>query len=216
MENLILVGYEMILAGYEGLTVFVPAAITIWVLRLRYKKGNDRETGGHILWMLVFAVYIFGVFHFTGAGTIFHIKQYGLEYNVETINLMPFSDANMDKVGYGLNVVLFVPLGFLLPLIWSNLNKIKYACTAGILLSLLVELSQLLNIRSTDIDDLILNSAGAMLGFLMFRLYSRITKRDVMPMAYCKYEAAIYISVMFLCRFFFYNELGIAKLLYGF
>lgn len=215
MEDLIIIGYELLLIIYELAVVMIPAAIAIWVLRLRHKKGNDREAGGHILWMLVFAVYIFGVFHFTGAGTIFHIKQYGLEYE-KTINLMPFSDANMDKVGYGLNVVLFVPLGFLLPLIWSNLNKIKYACTAGILLSLLVELSQLLNIRSTDIDDLILNSAGAMLGFLMFRLYSRITKRNVMPMAYCKYEAAIYISVMFLCRFFFYNELGIAKLLYGF
>ncbi len=207
---------DLILAGYELLVIMIPAMITIWVFGLRYKKGNEGRARGHILWMLVFAVYIFGVFHFTGAGTIFHIKQYGLEYNAGRVNLMPFSDANIDSLGYGLNVVLFVPLGFLLPLIWSDLNKMKYICTAGILLSLLIEVSQLLNIRCTDIDDLILNTAGAILGLCVFRLYSCITKQDMRTKAYCKYEAVIYIAVMFVCRFFFYSELGMAKLLYGF
>ncbi|MCM1498183.1 MAG: VanZ family protein [Clostridium sp.] len=208
---------ELILTGYEFLTVLVPAAAAVRLFYLRYQKEQQANARGHIIGMFAFAVYLFGVFHVTGAGTIFHIKQYGLAYSTPSVNLIPFSDANIDLVGYGLNVVLFVPLGFLLPCIWSNLNKLKYACIAGGALSLLVEISQLLNMRATDIDDLLLNTAGAVLGFLVFRLYSRITKRAARVDVYrSKYEAVIYIAVMFICRFFLYSELGMAKLLYGF
>ncbi|MCM1159209.1 MAG: VanZ family protein [Bacteroidales bacterium] len=214
MEELILA--ELLMTGYEFLTVFVPAAAVLRVFCLRDKKEKKENTRGHIIWMLVFAVYLFGVFHVTGAGTIFHIKQYGLAYSTQSVNLIPFSDTNIDLVGYGLNVVLFVPLGFLLPLIWSDLNKMKYACIAGSALSLLVEISQLLNIRATDIDDLILNTLGTVLGFFLFRLFFHITKREIRTKARGKWEAVIYISTVFVCRFLLYNEFGMAKLLYGF
>lgn len=206
----------LILIGYECLTVFLPAVIAVRLFGLQYQKRNDEKAGGYMLMLLVFAVYLFGVFNVTGAGTIFHLKQYGLEYSTENINLIPFSDTDFSHIGYALNVVLFVPLGFLVPCIWSNLNKVKYACIAGMALSLLVELSQLLNIRATDIDDFILNTAGAVMGFLVFRLYSRLVKRQVRTKAYGKYEIVIYIAATFLCRFLFFNEYGMAKLLYGF
>ncbi len=214
---------DLIMTGYEFWVIMIPAAIMIVIYGLMYKRRNMEKTGGHILLLAVFAVYLFGVFYVTGAGTIFHIKQYGMEFHPDRLNLIPFSDIKNEYVEYynyvlyyGLNIVLFMPLGFLLPLIWPKLNKMKSVLIAGISLSLLVEISQLLNIRSTDIDDLIANTAGAILGFFIFRLYVSITKKDIMPIEYCKYEAAIYIAVMFLCRFFFYNELGMAKLLYGF
>ena len=216
MEDLILIGYELILIGYELLTVLIPAFITIRIFCLLYKKRDVEIIGWHTLWLFVFAIYIFGVFHFTGAGTIYNIKQYGMEFNTGRLNLIPFSDTNIDYIGYGLNVVLFVPLGFLLPLLCSNFSQIKYVCSAGIILSLLVEISQLLNIRSTDIDDLILNTVGAMLGFIMFRLYLCITKPTEISMDYSKCKIFIYMFIMFLGHFFFYNELGMAKLLFGF
>lgn len=212
---------DLIMTGYEFLVIMISAAIMIRIYRLAYRKRNMEKTGRHMLLLAVLAVYLFGVFYITGAGTIFHIKQYGMEFHPDRLNLIPFSDIKSDDVEYyvlcyGLNIALFMPLGFLLPLIWPKLNKIKSVLIAGLSLSLLVEISQLLNIRSTDIDDLIANTAGAILGFFIFRLYVSITKKNIMPIEYCKYEAVIYIAVMFLCRFFFYNELGMARLLYGF
>lgn len=216
MENWIMTGYEF------GI-VTVPAAIMIGIYRQAYRKRNIEKTGGHMLLLAVFAVYLFGVFYVTGAGTIFHISQYGMEFHPERLNLIPFAGNKSDYVQwydclvhYELNIALFLPLGFLLPLIWPELNQIKYVVIAGISLSLLVETSQLLNIRSTDIDDLIMNTAGAILGYLIFRLYVFIAKKDIVPVAYGKYEPVIFIAVLFFCRFFFYNELGMAKLLYGF
>ncbi|HBT95229.1 MAG TPA: hypothetical protein DEB24_03600 [Coriobacteriia bacterium] len=46
--------------------------------------------------------------------------------------------------------------------------------TSIIGLSLLIELSQLLNNRLTDIDDLIINTVGALIGFLLCRIVVRM------------------------------------------
>ena len=203
---------ELILTGYEILTVLLPAFITIWAFRLQYSDKGLKENRGHIICLMIFAVYMIGVFHFTGAGTIFDIWHYGMEFHEERINLIPFSDPNIDYVGYGLNVVLFLPLGFLLPLAWPAFNKVRYALVSGMLISLLVEISQLLNFRSTDIDDLILNTAGAVLGFFL----SFVMKRDKAVREYGKWEIVVYVLAIFAGHFFLYNELGMAGLLYGF
>lgn len=216
---------ELILIGYEFLTVLIPMLITMVGFCLLYKKRNLKKNRWHGLWLFIFAIYIFGVFYFTGAGTIFDVKFYGLEYHADRVNLIPFSDTNIDYMGYGLNIVLFVPLGVLLPLIWQDFNRISYVFISGLLLSLMVELSQLLNIRSTDIDDLILNTLGAILGFAMFRLYLYIIKWIGKPVdCVCegrggfddRLEMIACISAMFLGHFFFYNGFGMAKWLFGF
>ena len=84
-------------------------------------------------------------------------------------------------------------------------------------LSLTVELSQLLNRRRTDVDDLLLNTLGALLGLLLYRLYCRIRRLPAPePGPPAALAPALYIAVPFLCRFLLYNEWGLAKLLYGF
>lgn len=93
------------------------------------------------------------------------------------MELVPFSASEFDVVSYLLNIVLFVPLGFLLPLIWERENNPWKILLAGVSFSLLIELSQLLNLRSTDIDDLLLNTLGAMIGFALMRLFALMTKR---------------------------------------
>ena len=79
----------------------------------------------------------------------------------------------------------------------------------------LIEISQLLNSRSTDVDDIILNTAGALAGAVLFRFLSRF--RMVRPV-HCQNGWAAYAAIFFsfLCRFFLYDEMGLAKILYGF
>ena len=80
---------------------------------------------------------------------------------------------------------------------------------------MLVELSQLLNNRSTDIDDLILNTLGALIGFVIFRLCDKVFKFDDGG-SYYKYEMVIIVLVMFIGKFLLFNEYFVASLLYGF
>ncbi len=69
------------------------------------------------------------------------------------------------------NVVMFMPFGFFPPLLWRASGR--KAIAAGFFASLFIEITQLFLPRSTDIDDLILNTAGAALGFLIYRLLHR-------------------------------------------
>ena len=76
------------------------------------------------------------------------------------------------------NVLMFVPLGLLLPLIdrrvrWRNMLFVFFGC------SLLIEVVQPVVGRSFDVDDLIFNTLGGVLGFLLFALVRRIFPRAV-------------------------------------
>ncbi len=69
------------------------------------------------------------------------------------------------------NIVMFVPLGFLLPCVFEKLRTFKNTLVASSVTVLLIELLQFVTILgSADIDDLILNLIGASLGYLLFIL----------------------------------------------
>ena len=72
------------------------------------------------------------------------------------------------------NVLLFVPLGIFLPAAWEKLRRGPAFFLAAFLLLLAVETVQLFALLGYfDVDDLILNLAGASAGFLIFRLRRR-------------------------------------------
>lgn len=206
---------DLLLKGYEYLTVILPFLITFAILGIVYKHKKVPQTKGKFLVLSVFILYIFAVFYFTGVGTLFDLQRYGIQLNNGQINLLPFSK-DIDIVAYSLNVLLFVPLGFFLPFIWPNIDKLKYTVLSGFSFSLLIEISQLFNNRRTDIDDLILNTLGTLIGYLLFRAFIRVTRRTVHPVTYFRYEPEIYILAIFLGHFLMFNEFGLAKILYGF
>lgn len=69
------------------------------------------------------------------------------------------------------NMVLFMPLGLLLPLLWSRQRFFPLFLLTVIASIIIVEAAQYLTaLGSLDVDDLILNVTGAALGFLLWRL----------------------------------------------
>lgn len=72
-----------------------------------------------------------------------------------------------------LNMVLFVPIGFLFPMIHPQKRQDwKIACINGLVLSTLIESVQLMfRLGHCDIDDIIANTIGAVFGFLLYQLF---------------------------------------------
>ena len=72
-------------------------------------------------------------------------------------------------------VALFVPLGFLLPLLTPRLDRLWRTVAAGFLLSTAVELIQLAfpGIRRPDVNDVLANTLGTAAGYLAHRLLAR-------------------------------------------
>ena len=69
------------------------------------------------------------------------------------------------------NVVLFIPMGWFLPYIWVNLRGFFKTALAVLLLISAVEIVQYFTqLGSCDIDDLILNLVGALIGYLLWKI----------------------------------------------
>jgi glycopeptide antibiotics resistance protein len=70
------------------------------------------------------------------------------------------------------NVLLFAPLGFLLPLLVPAMRRWWQALAVGAGVSLLIELYQLAwpGVRKASVNDVLLNALGAVLGFAALRL----------------------------------------------
>ena len=77
------------------------------------------------------------------------------------------------------NFTMFIPSGVVLPIVYRKLDSFWKVAGAGILLSLCIEILQLPFFqRTTDIDDLILNTAGVMVGYGIYSLVRKAAKRS--------------------------------------
>ncbi len=85
--------------------------------------------------------------------------------------LTEFDSYNIDIVLMNTlgNVIIFIPFGFLLPLLFKQINNVKMASKIFIKFILLIESLQLLTFTGVfDIDDIILNMLGALIGYGSF------------------------------------------------
>ena len=76
------------------------------------------------------------------------------------------------------NVVLFLPLGFLIPWIWQTWRRFwrHILLMSGVIVT--VEVCQLLLALGTcDVDDLLLNLVGTSLGFLLWKLMDKLRRK---------------------------------------
>lgn len=74
------------------------------------------------------------------------------------------------------NIVMFMPIGFFPRLLFRKWSWWK-SLLAGFCASATIEFAQLFTVRSTDIDDVILNTLGALLGWLLAWLLERLWPR---------------------------------------
>ena len=116
----------------------------------------------------VFAVYLSAVYLFVGMPTL----QF-LRFEV-SLTLVPFLPMITDLKNTLLNILLFVPLGILLPFLWKRYKTLKSTCLFGFCLSLSIEVLQIFTYRATDVNDIIANTLGTLLGYLLFRVISRL------------------------------------------
>ena len=135
------------------------------LLILRFLFGK-RLTGSGRFFLVAYVLYLSVLYNVVGLPGIPYLSW------LPNVNLVPFSDFRDSRFLWlsGMNVLLTVPLGFLLPMVWQKYRNFGDTLLAGFCTSLSIELLQLFSGRSTDIDDLIFNTLGVCLGFLVAHL----------------------------------------------
>lgn len=193
---------NMIFVLYPLFCILLPCMLYVLI----QTKGFHRRTNFiHMIWVFIFLYYVYLVLETTGIGTIWEIGLYPGMKLQEEINLIPFRDGI--SLSMILNVVMFMPLGFLLPLLWKEYQSLVRTAIIGFCFSCGIEFCQLFNRRVSDVDDLLMNTLGAILGWLIWIVFSRIThlKYGRRNQGFGGKEGAVYLALFLGGQFFLYN-----------
>lgn len=139
-----------------------PAAFVLVPLFLFLQEKYWHSKRRTVLY-LVFSLYLCGVYIAAGLPHIWNFT-YQPRINLTFFAYM-FTDFSTT-----LNVFFFVPLGFLLPLIWNRYCAIFRTVPFGFFLSLTIEVLQIFTHRATDVNDLMTNTLGAVIGYAIAML----------------------------------------------
>ena len=206
--------------AYEYLCVIFFCVIFQIIMIKKEHKNGHRYGLSHFVWVYIFYIYIILVFICTAIGTIYEFTHYTklheTIYILTKLNLLPFSSISGGIATHLANIIMFMPLGFLLPFIWRQFKSPRKVIGTALLFSLIIELSQLLNMRSTDIDDLMMNTIGSFLGWIIYSLFKKLFKDSHKKEFYSSdkrlsflayYEADFYLILSFAGVFLLYNPL---------
>lgn len=154
--------------------VLILVRLCIYKLINKFKINYKRE-----VIMLMFFMFLIGLYSQAITGS-FSIKN----INISKINVVPFKifidtykevfvngNINYFLISFLGNIGMFIPIGLLIPVIWKL--KDKTIILIGFLISLSIEISQLFLNRGTDIDDLLFNTFGTIIGLVIYKIISK-------------------------------------------
>lgn len=155
-----------------GRDILISLLIVIIIMYTTCKK--DKLSYIYKIGITLLCITMVIVFSLTGVSPM---SGFNISINIYDIEFIPFAGIiEMIKGGVTFyliinilgNIIMFMPIGFLEPILFSKLNNLKSTAILGFCISLFIEFTQLFLIRATDIDDLILNTFGTILGYLVF------------------------------------------------
>ena len=113
-----------------------------------------------------------------------------VNFSINVLKLVPVLDIKMIRIWIRNivgNAILLLPMGILLPLLWTKFRKVGRVTLFAFLFSLGIETLQLLltlmgNIgRAFDVDDILLNTLGAFIGVSLYSICNRIAGSEPEP-----------------------------------
>ncbi len=113
--------------------------------------------------LLYLTIFFFGVPNFTPEA--YHLNLHPFIWVTECYDAGPWVMAAQ----LVLNIAMFVPLGLLLPLAVGKCRRAKVTLPIVFMSTLGIETVQFFIGRSADVDDVIMNFLGGVIGFWLFR-----------------------------------------------
>jgi glycopeptide antibiotics resistance protein len=107
-----------------------------------------------------------------------NIGQIGIAYGGDAQFMIGLIARNV-----GGNILLLMPLGFLAPIVWNKYKHFKNIIFLGFVISITIETLQFMESlaggwgRITDIDDVICNVIGIILGFIIYKFTFKIVDK---------------------------------------
>lgn len=170
-----------------ALPVFIGVAI-LRVIRLEKKKKTHQLTWSRELGVHFFIMYIISLYEITAIRLGLGLSMESLMMRETRVNLEPMKvlikwfhlgiwwHLFYNVVG---NCVWFIPMGILVPTLFKKKRSLWKVTLIGILTSMSIEgLQYLLCTGVTDIDDVIFNTLGTIMGYWIWKkIYNMLKKK---------------------------------------
>lgn len=177
---------------FDALTVFL--FVLIWIGIITFLRLKKKKSLIYLIFFTIFYVYLFKVLDYTlfQFQSLLLLKHFmpnlilnGLAAG-KNLNLIPFITLiPQDLKTSLLNILLLIPFGFGLPFITDF--HMKKVVVVGALFSIAIEFLQLITglmakitFRVADINDVIFNTVGVAVGYILFvgfvRIYRHISR----------------------------------------
>lgn len=152
--------------------MIILTCVVLISLRVTYLIRNKQKfVFSNEIMMLTFIVYILCLFQIVTNQDV---------SGVHGVNVTLFKELTRYQVGSKLffrniigNILMFIPFGFFTSY-YLKLDKKRIIFYLTLVVSIVIELIQLKIGRAFDVDDIILNLVGSLLGYFMFRLMDKI------------------------------------------
>jgi glycopeptide antibiotics resistance protein len=171
---------ESIMFTVDSTYILVPALIIFLLYMIFAALLRHKFSLGQTVLLTSYAIYFLCMIHLVFFPIEVNIGKYAnLTPWYKSINFIPI--VTVDIPTFLLNIIMMLPFGIYLPLLNKKYHSVKKAAYSGLFVSLTFEIIQLLirvtlgNGRSTDINDLIANTLGAVVGFLLIKKLSHVT-----------------------------------------
>ncbi|SDB18438.1 VanZ family protein [Eubacterium oxidoreducens] len=150
----------------------------------RRKKRSLQKVVCSLLFLTYLIVLFYFLFFAESFGRNFASEEY--QYNLTLFKEIMLYWNYREQIGYGAvfinligNIGAFVPFGFLVPSMFPKKNVFfPKVLLEGFLFSLIVESIQLFTkVGSFDVDDILLNTIGVVIGYIIFAIVRHIGDR---------------------------------------
>lgn len=183
MRELIELVYEYLFYAVDGIVLFLLLFGTYYFIYCKLLKGKKRihKKQGIIIVLLIGYVSLVVGATITSrvrGGAYFDSRNLNLEIfssYIEAWNLSSFRAWKL--IVY--NILMFVPIGFLLPLVHSKMKSAIRTISVSFLFTVFIECIQLaLGLGIFEIDDIFNNTLGAIFGYCLIMILCTIFEKE--------------------------------------
>ena len=174
-----------------GFTIPILLIITTMIVQIKKAKDIQEKSRIRNFWLkILFIIYfllLITVLFLNNEYRMYVFQNINIfsKEHFEMSNIIPFAtiidyisrlvsneiNAGIVIINFATNLLLFAPMGFFIPMLYSDMIKnIKQVAIFMIIITLIVEVLQFITFRgSTDIDDIILNTLGAVIVYIIMK-----------------------------------------------
>ena len=144
----------------QPISYLIPAIIiTVFLATIYkiYRRGRVRITFASLLLIIYIQVVL---------QTAFFSREPGSRTQMDLRLFGTWGETPIAYAYFIENIIMFIPFGVLMPMVFKRRKKLRYCVFAGFLFSCIIEISQLITQRGfCQLDDVVTNTVGTLVGW---------------------------------------------------